>query len=69
MFFECVWGQADAVLFLKGRVTFLNVDGSKPKWTGGGPSCLVAYGDCNVDALETAVTDKKLVGHLVYLSR
>lgn len=68
MFFDHVWRSADAVLFLKGRVTFFNVDGSKPKWTGGGPSCLVAWGDCNVDALEYAVENDLLDGHLVYLS-
>lgn len=66
MFFDHVW-TADAVLFLKGRVTFRHVDGSKPKFTGGGPSCLVAWGECNVDALEKAVEDGLLEGHLVYL--
>lgn len=67
MFFDHVWNSADAVLFLKGRVTFRHVDGSKPKFTGGGPSCLVAWGDCNVDALEYATQENGLDGHLVYL--
>lgn len=67
MFFDCVWNTADAVLFLKGRVTFFNVDGSKPKGTGGGPSCLVAWGDCNVDALEHAVQECGIEGKLIYL--
>jgi hypothetical protein len=66
MFFEHVW-TADAVLFMKGRVTFRNVDGSKPKFTGGGPSCLVAWGDCNVEALRCAVVNGLLYGHLVLL--
>lgn len=69
MFFDCVWDKADAVFFIKGRVTFLNVDGSKPKWTSGGPSCLVAYGDCNVDVLENAAETNRLKGKLIYLTK
>lgn len=67
MFFDCVWNTADAVLFIKGRITFLNVDGSKPKWTSGGPSCLVAFGGGNVDALKQAVQQSKIDGKIVYL--
>ena len=44
MFFNFVWYKAKAILFLKGRVSFLNVDGSSPNYTAGAPSCLVAYG-------------------------
>ena len=29
MFFESIWGKADAILFLKGRLRFYNVDGTK----------------------------------------
>jgi len=97
MFFDHVWNSADAVLFLKGRVTFYEFtckacgktisqhkarkspsdpepcnflnsgEAVKAKWTGGGPSCLVAYGECNVDALEHANQEDELKGHLVYL--
>lgn len=61
MFFNCIWDSADAILFLKGRITFLNVDGSKPKWTSGGPSCLVAWGAENVEALHKCGLDGKLI--------
>lgn len=51
MFFESVWGEADSVLFVKGRLTFRNVDGSKPAFAGGAPSCLIAYGAANTEHL------------------
>ncbi len=67
MFFDTVWNCADAILFLKGRLTFLNVDGSRPKFTGGAPSCLVAYGKPNGEALAAAVKAEKLTGKLIFL--
>ena len=51
MFFDCVWSVATAVFFLRGRLTFLNVDGSKPVATAGSPSVLVAYGRKDADWL------------------
>ena len=51
MFFDNVWGQADAILFLKGRLVFHNVDGTKARANAGAPSCLVAYGEHNADCL------------------
>ena len=52
MFFESVWGRADAVLFLQGRPHFHRVDGSRAAFNSGAPICLVAYGLANVAALE-----------------
>ena len=52
MFFETVWGAADAVLFLQGRPHFHRVDGSRAAFNSGAPICLVAYGLANVAALE-----------------
>lgn len=52
MFFESVWGAADAVLFLQGRPHFHRVDGSRAPFNSGAPICLVAYGVANVAALE-----------------
>jgi hypothetical protein len=51
MFFETVWGMADAVLFLNGRPHFHRVDGTRAKFNSGAPICLVAYGLQNVAAL------------------
>lgn len=51
MFYECVWGHASAVLFLKGRPHFHYVDGKRAAFNSGAPICLVAYGVDNYDTL------------------
>ena len=61
MFFEHVWNDAIGILFFKGRLTFLNVDGSKPKHTGGAPSCLIAYGEINAKILKNAGINGKYI--------
>lgn len=52
MFYECVWGAADAVLFVKGRPHFHYVDGRRAPANSGAPICLIAYGIANVSALQ-----------------
>ena len=52
MFFSQVWGKANAVLFLRGRLSFLTVKGDKQKGNAGAPSVLVAYGQDNAIALD-----------------
>lgn len=61
MFFSHVWGKASAVLFIKGRLNFHHVSGSRALLNAGAPSVLVAYGDMNVAALETSGIAGKLV--------
>ena len=61
MFFQYIWAAAQAVLFLRGRLTFYNPDGSRPGNSGGAPSCLVAYGWHNVAALAASGLDGRLV--------
>jgi len=51
-FYEHVWKKADAILFIRGRITFYRVDGTKAKANGGAPSCLIAYGSDNASRLE-----------------
>lgn len=51
MFYECVWGAADAVLFLKGRPHFHYVTGVRAQFNSGAPICLVAYGAENARSL------------------
>lgn len=51
MFYETVWGVADAVLFIKGRPHFHRVDGSRAPFNSGAPICLVAYGHHNAMTL------------------
>lgn len=50
-FHECVFGQADALLWIKGRLTFYRVDGTIPKYNGCAPSVLIAYGKQNAERL------------------
>lgn len=54
MFYECVWGVAHAVCFIKGRPHFHYVDGRRAPFNSGAPICLVAYGDSNADCLDDA---------------
>lgn len=57
-----VWGKADALLFLKGRLRFLRPDLTVAGGAGA-PSVLVAYGRANATALVTS----GLEGHYVRL--
>ncbi len=57
-FFESVWSQADAVLFIKGRLFFHEpVTGHRAKHNSGGPSALLAYGDEAVERLSSKPVD------------
>jgi len=60
-FFDTVWDEADAILFLKGRLKFHKPDGSVGG-TAGSPSVLIAYGQREVKVLENC----DLTGKLVY---
>lgn len=51
MFFDSVWSKADALFFIKGRLSFHNVLGEKGG-SAGAPSVLVAYGENNVKTLK-----------------
>lgn len=52
MFYECVWGAADAILFIEGRPHFHYITGEKAPFNSGAPICLVAYGMQNIVALD-----------------
>lgn len=53
LFFNFIWDDADAVLFVKGRIKFYNIEG-KQMGTPGAPSVFVAYGENNAEALENS---------------
>lgn len=59
MFHDSVF-TADAILFLKGRLSFYTVDGIKGG-TAGAPSCLVAYGNIAVERLRNSGLKGRLV--------
>jgi len=54
MFYETIWGVADAVLFLRGRPHFHYVGGERAPFNSGAPICLVAYGEENAKALSSS---------------
>ena len=60
MFFDCIWNNADGILFLRGRLAFFHVDGTEGGHAGA-PSCLVAYGKRNVAAIRNSRLDGVLV--------
>jgi hypothetical protein len=60
MFYECVWGVADAVCFIKGRPHFHHVTGERASFNSGAPIVLVAYG-----AENAAVLDRSRLGFTV----
>lgn len=60
-FFEAVWDRADALLFLRGRLTFYHQSGKPGKGNAGAPSVLVAYGPRAVDRLAASGLEGRLV--------
>lgn len=59
-FFSSVWGKADGILFLKGRVRFHRPDGSVGD-SAGAPSVLIAYGEAMVERLARSGIEGYLV--------
>lgn len=54
VFFQTVWEQADAILFLKGRPYFHRQNGQRGTSTSGAPVCLIAYGKSDLDQLRNS---------------
>jgi hypothetical protein len=65
MFFDYIWDQADALLFIKGRLRFCNVLGEQCETNAGAPSVLVAYGDNNAAVLKNS----KIQGKFIQLNK
>lgn len=61
-----VWDKADAIFFFKGRLSFFHVDGVQGG-TANAPSCLIAYGADNVEALRAAAANGLISGRLIVL--
>jgi hypothetical protein len=54
MFYESVWGIADAVCFVRGRPHFYRPNGTRAPFNSGAPIALIAYGTENAEALMRA---------------
>jgi hypothetical protein len=62
MFFTWGWERADAMLFLRGRLTFHHEDGRRAAHNSGGPSVLIAYGWENACCLKACSLPGKFIG-------
>lgn len=51
-FFTSVWPFASAIFFPRGRIRFYRPDGTVGGYTGGAPSCFIAYGKKDADSLK-----------------
>lgn len=52
--FDYIWNCADAVMFIRGRLTFCHATGKPADNSGGAPSALIAYGANNVATLQAS---------------
>lgn len=59
-FHKQIWDRADAVFFFRGRLRFYHVTGERGG-TANAPSCLVAYGSKNAEALRSCRLTGKFV--------
>lgn len=60
-FFEHIWNDADALLFIRGRLTFYRANGKPGDSNSGAPSVLVAYGKENAISLERCAIEGKFI--------
>ncbi|TAI59992.1 adenine methyltransferase [Bradyrhizobium sp. Leo170] len=61
LFFETVWNQATALLFLHGRLFFHHADGTRANNNSGAPSVLIAYGARDAEVLRTCGLDGRFI--------
>jgi DNA N-6-adenine-methyltransferase (Dam) len=59
-FFEHIWHDADAILFVKGRIKFYHVSGVQGG-TPGAPSVFIAYGKENAIALQNSCIEGRFL--------
>lgn len=62
-FQEYIFPHAESIFFMRGRITFHNLDGTPASGNGGAPSVLISYGESNSDAIDSS----GLRGHHVSL--
>ena len=67
-FSRTVWGRADGLLFLRGRLRFHHSNGAQAKANAGAPSVLVAYGSSDARALARASKSGAIAGTYVTLA-
>ncbi len=63
-----IFKRADGIMFFEGRLKFCYVTGEEAD-TSNAPSCLVAYGENNLNIIKTSLVTGKLKGELVILRK
>lgn len=53
-FFTGIWGRANGMLFIKGRLYFYHSNGQQAQYSGGAPSVLIAFGVENAAILRSS---------------
>lgn len=53
-FQQYVFPFASSIMFVNGRITFCNIDGTRARFNAGAPSVLVAYNENNSEILESS---------------
>jgi hypothetical protein len=61
LFFTTIWKTATALLFLRGRLYFHHLDGTRASANAGAPSVLIAYGERDAEMLEHCGLDGQYV--------
>jgi len=59
--FQPIWKDANAVLFLRKRISFCTPDGTPQPANSGAPVCLAAFGAYNAEVLSTCGLEGTLV--------
>ena len=59
-FFNTVWNKANSILFIKGRIKFLSIDGLE-RGAANAPSCLISYTKSDSFKLKCSNIDGKLI--------
>ena len=60
-FFNYVWDRADALFFIKGRISFYHVTGESQAGTLAAPTVLIAYGQNNIEVLRNLKIKGKFI--------
>lgn len=67
LFQKLIFPNAYSVLFLAGRIKFLNKEGIEGKNAAGAPSCLIAFSKIMHNKLDNALSNNLLKGKLIKL--
>ena len=59
-FHEHIWNRADGIFFFEGRLKFCRITG-KVDGTANAPSCLVCYGENNMEYVRRSILKGKLI--------